>query len=92
MEAEDLRRMEQTARDTEERSRQALAAAESAMHKLNSHEEICAVRYEGINQKLDRGETRFSRLEKLILIALIVVAGGTAAVESIAPMLGGAAP
>lgn len=92
MEADDLRRLEKQVQDTEDRSRAALTAAESAMNKIASHEEICALRYEGIKQKLDKGEERFGRLEKLIVLAMIVVTGGTAAVETLAPMLTGAAP
>jgi hypothetical protein len=40
--------------------------------KLNTHEEICAIRYEAIQKSFESGSKRMSRIE-YILYALIAV-------------------
>ena len=40
--------------------------------KLNTHEEICAIRYENIQKSFESGSKRMSRIE-YILYALIAV-------------------
>ena len=40
--------------------------------KLNTHEEICALRYEAIQKSFEQGSKRMSRIE-YILYALIAV-------------------
>ena len=44
--------------------------------KIEQHEEICAIRYEQIEQRLESGSQRFVRLEQMIwgLYALIITA------------------
>ena len=46
----------------------------------DAHEEICAIRYSGINEKL-------GRLEKVALIAIIVIVGADGGSEIIARLM-----
>ena len=43
---------------------------------LTAHENECAIRYENIEKRLDRGEQRFNRLENMIwgLYGLMITA------------------
>lgn len=41
--------------------------AEEALLKLEAHEKECSVRYEAIQRQLDQQNSRFDRLEKLML-------------------------
>jgi len=44
---------------------------------LASHEEICAVRYENIEKRLDSGQQRFIRIEAQIWGLYALLIGGT---------------
>ena len=54
--------------------------ASKALKKIEVHEAECALRYEGINKRLDSGSQRFDKLEKMIwgmypfILATIVIA------------------
>jgi predicted nucleic acid-binding Zn ribbon protein len=41
--------------------------------RLSTHEEICALRYEKINETLEKGEQRMTKMEYLIYAVLAVV-------------------
>jgi hypothetical protein len=41
--------------------------------RLSTHEEICALRYEKINESLEKGDLRMTKLEYLIYAVLAVV-------------------
>jgi len=41
--------------------------------RLTTHEEICSLRYEKINESLQKGELRMTKLEYLIYAVLVVV-------------------
>lgn len=45
-----------------------------ARTKLEQHEEICAIRYENIEKRMESGSKRFIRMEQMIwgLYALII--------------------
>lgn len=81
---------------SEERLREAELAAVKAGERIESHERVCAERYQGINDKLESGNRRFDRLEghlsrqeKLMIILVIVALGGQEAVEILVRFLGG---
>ena len=40
--------------------------ANKALKKIDIHEAECALRYEGIKERLDSGSQRFDKLEKMI--------------------------
>jgi hypothetical protein len=68
----------------EERLRAVEREARDATAKLNAHEDLCALRYEGIQEKL-------GDLKKLLFIlagGLLAVLGGPEAVESVARAAG----
>ncbi len=54
--------------------------ANKALKKIDIHEAECALRYEGIKERLDSGSQRFDKLEKMIwgmypfILAAIVIA------------------
>tara|TARA_R100000988_G_scaffold99503_1_gene68841 strand:+ start:103 stop:291 length:189 start_codon:yes stop_codon:yes gene_type:complete len=41
-------------------------AGEKALNEVTAHEKECAIRYEGIERRLDSGSKRFDRLESMI--------------------------
>lgn len=43
--------------------------------KLQQHEEICALRYKSIDDRLDSGSKRFVRLEQMIWGLYILIIG-----------------
>ena len=43
-----------------------MTATEKALAQIESHERECAVRYEGIEKRLESGSKRFDRLEMMI--------------------------
>jgi cell division protein FtsL len=45
----------------------------STQAKLQTHEAVCAQRYQTITQSLDKGEKRMTKLEYLIYAVLAVV-------------------
>lgn len=68
----------------EERIREVERQAVDAMAKISAHEDLCALRYEGIQEKL-------GDLKKLLFIlagGLLAILGGPEAVESVAGAAG----
>jgi len=53
-----------------------MTATEKALAQIESHERECAIRYEGIEKRLDSGSKRFDRLETMIwgVYAAVVLA------------------
>lgn len=53
-----------------------MTATEKALAQIESHERECAVRYEGIEKRLESGSKRFDRLEMMIwgVYATVIVA------------------
>ena len=49
--------------------------------KLKSHEDICAVRYENIEKRLEAGSKRFDKIDKLIIGLYTMFLGFTAYLE-----------
>ena len=56
--------------------------ASKALKKIEIHEAECALRYEGINKRLDSGSKRFDKLDRMIwgiypfmITSLIAVVG-----------------
>ena len=49
--------------------------------RLSTHEEICALRYEKINQSLENGDKRMTKIEYLLyaIIAAVLLGPGVAA-------------
>jgi len=49
--------------------------------RLSTHEEVCALRYEKINESLDTGKKRMTKIEYLlyITIAAVLLGPGVAA-------------
>jgi len=49
--------------------------------RLSTHEAVCAQRYEKINESLDKGEKRMTKIEYLIyaVIAAVLLGPGVAA-------------
>ena len=42
---------------------------------LDSHEKICAIRYENIEKRLESGSQRFARIEGMILGVYVLIIG-----------------
>lgn len=40
---------------------------------LDSHEKICAIRYDNIEKRLESGEKRFARLEAMIIGVYLLI-------------------
>ena len=59
-----------------------MAATKETMQKLEAHERECAIRYENIEKRLDKGDAKFDAMDAkftkyiLGLYALIIVASG----------------
>ena len=53
-----------------------MTPTEKAIAKIESHERECAIRYEGIEKRLESGSKRFDRLELMIwgVYATVIVA------------------
>ncbi len=53
-----------------------MTPTEKAISKIEAHEKECAIRYQGIEQRLQDGSKRFDRLELMIwgVYATVVVA------------------
>ena len=49
--------------------------------KLKAHEDVCAVRYENIEKRLEAGSKRFDKIDKLILGLYTMFLGFTAYLE-----------
>jgi len=41
--------------------------AQEALLKIEAHEKECSIRYEAIQRQLDQADSRFDRLERLML-------------------------
>lgn len=50
-----------------------MATIDATEARLSTHEEICALRYEKINESLQKGDERMTKLEYLIYAVLAVV-------------------
>jgi len=62
--------------------------------RLNAHEDICAVRYEGIEKQMTGVNARLKRIESLYLqvggtVILLLVAGYAYLIDTIKQLLGG---
>ena len=42
---------------------------------LDSHEKICAIRYENIEKRLESGSKRFARVEAMIIGVYVLIIG-----------------
>jgi hypothetical protein len=49
--------------------------------KLKAHEDICALRYDNIDKRLEAGSKRFDKIDKLILGLYTMFLGFTAYLE-----------
>ena len=49
--------------------------------KIKAHEDVCAVRYENIEKRLEAGSKRFDKIDKLILGLYTMLLGLTAYLE-----------
>ena len=49
--------------------------------KLKAHEDVCAIRYENIEKRLEAGSKRFDKIDKLILGLYTMFLGFTAYLE-----------
>ena len=47
-----------------------MSTVKDALHRIESHERECAVRYKNIENRLDEGSEKFKRLKILILIII----------------------
>ena len=58
-----------------------MATIDATEARLTTHEEVCAMRYEKINELLDHGEKRMTKIEYLLyaLIAAVLLGPGVAA-------------
>lgn len=48
---------------------------ENARSRIDQHEEICALRYKNIEDRLDSGSKRFIRLESMIWGLYVLIIG-----------------
>jgi hypothetical protein len=53
-----------------------MTPTEKAIAQIEAHERECAIRYEGIEKRLDSGSKRFDRLEMMIwgVYATVIIA------------------
>jgi len=53
-----------------------MTPTQEAIAKIDQHEEICEIRYESIDNRLNAGEKRFDRLELMIwgVYAVVMIA------------------
>jgi len=49
--------------------------------KLKAHEDVCAIRYENIEKRLEAGNKRFDKIDKLIFGLYTLLLGFTAYLE-----------
>tara|TARA_Y100001972_G_C7651997_1_gene327935 strand:+ start:379 stop:564 length:186 start_codon:yes stop_codon:yes gene_type:complete len=52
-----------------------MVVKESAKNKLEQHEEICALRFKQIEDRLESGSQRFVRMEQMIWGLYILIIG-----------------
>ena len=53
-------------RVAKKRKKNNMATAKDALHKIETHERECALRYENIEKRLEEGSEKFNRLENLL--------------------------
>jgi hypothetical protein len=53
-------------RVAKKRKKNNMATAKDALHKIETHEKECALRYENIEKRLEEGSEKFKRLENLL--------------------------
>jgi len=56
-----------------------MAAIDETEARLNSHEAVCAMRYERINEQFENGKKRMDKMEYLIYAVLAAVLFGPGA-------------
>lgn len=58
-----------------------MATIDATEARLSTHEEVCAMRYEKINESLSHGEKRMTKIEYLLyaLMAAVLLGPGVAA-------------
>jgi len=58
-----------------------MATVNATEARLSTHEEICALRYEKINESLEHGEKRMTKIEYLLyaVMAAVLLGPGVAA-------------
>jgi hypothetical protein len=58
-----------------------MATIDATEARLSTHEEVCAMRYEKINESLAHGEKRMTKIEYLLyaVIAAVLLGPGVAA-------------
>ena len=58
-----------------------MTTIDSTAARLSTHEEICAFRYEKINQSLENGDKRMTKIEYLLyaVMAAVLLGPGVAA-------------
>ncbi len=49
--------------------------AKTAKSRIDQHEEICALRYEGIEKRMESGSKRFVRMEQMIWGLYVLIIG-----------------
>ena len=49
--------------------------------KLKAHEDVCAIRYENIEKRLEAGSKRFDKIDKMIIGLYTMFLGFTAYLE-----------
>jgi hypothetical protein len=66
-----------------------MSTVDATEARLSTHEAVCAQRYEKINESLDKGEKRMTKIEYLIyaVIAAVLLGPGVAA-EFVKKLLG----
>jgi cell division protein FtsL len=50
-----------------------MATVDATDARLTTHEQICAHRYEKINETLDKGDKRMTKIEYLLYAVMVVV-------------------
>jgi hypothetical protein len=50
-----------------------MATIDSTAARLDTHEEVCALRYEKINHSLENGDKRMTKIEYLLYAVMAVV-------------------
>ena len=59
-----------------------MAQIDTTEARLDTHEEVCAMRYESINKALESGKARMDKMEYLIYAVLVAVLFGPGAAAS----------
>ena len=59
-----------------------MAQIDTTEARLDTHEEVCAMRYDSINKALESGKARMDKMEYLIYAVLVAVLFGPGAAAS----------